>query len=162
MSPVAAAKPAASAFPLPLPLLHHDPDIRAQAPCDLNRAVRGTAVDDDHLVQPVRQSGKHVRQVLGLVQRGDDHAHPDRPNRNRGFHATGDATTGRATQKGVAARTLEDGCVCGYEASLRRCASGSPSSFFSVLFSIWRIRSRVTPNARPTSSSVRAFWPFSP
>ena len=36
-----------------------------------------------------------------------------------------------------------------YEASLRRCASGSPSSFFSVLFSIWRIRSRVTPNARP-------------
>ncbi len=49
-----------------------------------------------------------------------------------------------------------------YEASLRRCASGSPSSFFSVLFSIWRIRSRVTPNARPTSSSVRALWPFSP
>ena len=31
-----------------------------------------------------------------------------------------------------------------YEASLRRWASGSPSSFFSVLFSIWRIRSRVT------------------
>ena len=27
------------------------------------------------------------------------------------------------------------------------CASGNPSSFFSVLFSIWRIRSRVTPNA---------------
>ncbi len=49
-----------------------------------------------------------------------------------------------------------------YEASLRRCASGSPSSFFSVLFSICRIRSRVTPNARPTSSSVRAFWPRSP
>ena len=49
-----------------------------------------------------------------------------------------------------------------YEASLRRCASGSPSSFFSVLFSIWRIRSRVTPNARPTSSSVRAFWPAQP
>ena len=49
-----------------------------------------------------------------------------------------------------------------YEASLRRCASGSPSSFFSVLFSICRIRSRVTPKARPTSSSVRAFWPRSP
>jgi hypothetical protein len=49
-----------------------------------------------------------------------------------------------------------------YEASLSRCASGSPSSFFSVLFSIWRIRSRVTPNARPTSSSVRALWPRSP
>ena len=49
-----------------------------------------------------------------------------------------------------------------YDASLRRCASGSPSSFFSVLFSIWRMRSRVTPNARPTSSSVRALWPRSP
>ncbi len=49
-----------------------------------------------------------------------------------------------------------------HEASLSLCASGSPSSFFSVLFSIWRMRSRVTPNARPTSSSVRALWPFSP
>ena len=52
-----------------------------------------------------------------------------------------------------------------HEASLsvpQRCASGRPSSFFSVLFSIWRMRSRVTPNARPTSSSVRAWWPLSP
>ncbi len=49
-----------------------------------------------------------------------------------------------------------------YEASLRRWASGSPSSFFSVLFSIWRMRSRVTPKARPTSSSVRALLPRSP
>ena len=49
-----------------------------------------------------------------------------------------------------------------HEASLRRCASGSPSSFFSVLFSIWRMRSRVTPNARPTSSSVRALCPVRP
>jgi hypothetical protein len=49
-----------------------------------------------------------------------------------------------------------------YDASFSRCASGSASSFFSVLFSIWRIRSRVTPKARPTSSSVRAFWPLRP
>ena len=49
-----------------------------------------------------------------------------------------------------------------HEASLSRCASGRPSSFFSVLFSIWRMRSRVTPNARPTSSSVRALLPLSP
>ncbi len=33
-------------------------------------------------------------------------------------------------------------------------ASGRVSSFFSVLFSIWRMRSRVTPKAWPTSSSV--------
>ena len=41
-----------------------------------------------------------------------------------------------------------------YDASRSRCASGSASSFFSVWFSIWRMRSRVTLNARPTSSSV--------
>ena len=34
-----------------------------------------------------------------------------------------------------------------YTQSLRLCASGSDSSFLSVLFSIWRIRSRVTPKA---------------
>ena len=45
---------------------------------------------------------------------------------------------------------------------LSACASGRPSSFFSVLFSIWRIRSRVTPNARPTSSSVHGCVPERP
>ena len=39
---------------------------------------------------------------------------------------------------------------------------GHPRTLERVLDSIWRIRSRVTPNARPTSSSVRALWPFSP
>ena len=42
----------------------------------------------------------------------------------------------------------------GYAEFRRPWASGSVSSFFSVLFSIWRIRSRVTPKAWPTSSSV--------
>ena len=42
------------------------------------------------------------------------------------------------------------------------CASGSCLSFFSVLFSIWRTRSRVTPKARPTSSSVSGSCPRSP
>ena len=41
-------------------------------------------------------------------------------------------------------------------------ASGSVSSFLSVLFSIWRMRSRVTPKARPTSSSVRGRSPVRP
>ena len=41
-----------------------------------------------------------------------------------------------------------------YVASRSRCASGSDSSFLSVWFSICRMRSRVTLNARPTSSSV--------
>ena len=46
--------------------------------------------------------------------------------------------------------------------SLSPCASGSDSSFFSVLFSIWRIRSRVTPKALPTSSSVHGWEPSRP
>ena len=41
------------------------------------------------------------------------------------------------------------------EASRSCWASGSVCSFFSVRFSIWRTRSRVMLNARPTSSSVR-------
>jgi hypothetical protein len=49
-----------------------------------------------------------------------------------------------------------------YASSRSRCASGSCFSFFSVLFSIWRIRSRVTPNARPTSSRVSGSCPRNP
>ncbi len=41
-------------------------------------------------------------------------------------------------------------------------ASASDCSFFSDWFSIWRIRSRVTLNVRPTSSSVRGCSPPSP
>ena len=52
--------------------------------------------------------------------------------------------------------------VAPYEASRKRRASGSIWSFLSVLFSIWRTRSRVTPKARPTSSSVRGSWLTSP
>ncbi len=39
--------------------------------------------------------------------------------------------------------------------SLRRCASGSDASLLSVVFSICRTHSRVTPKVRPTSSRVR-------
>ena len=42
------------------------------------------------------------------------------------------------------------------------CASASDCSFFSDWFSIWRIRSRVTLNVRPTSSSVRGCSPPRP
>ena len=46
--------------------------------------------------------------------------------------------------------------------SLTLAASASARSFFRLWCSIWRIRSRVTLNARPTSSSVRGCWPSSP
>ena len=49
-----------------------------------------------------------------------------------------------------------------YATSRRICASASARSFFSVWFSIWRMRSRVTLNVRPTSSSVRGCWPSRP
>ena len=49
-----------------------------------------------------------------------------------------------------------------YTQSLSPWASGSDSSFLSVLFSIWRMRSRVTPNACPTSSSVHGCAPSRP
>ena len=42
------------------------------------------------------------------------------------------------------------------------CASPSCCSFFRLWFSIWRIRSRVTLNVRPTSSRVRGCSPPSP
>ena len=50
----------------------------------------------------------------------------------------------------------------GYATSRSFCASASVCSFFSDWFSICRIRSRVTLNVRPTSSSVRGCSPPSP
>ena len=49
-----------------------------------------------------------------------------------------------------------------YDASRSCCASGSVCSFFNVRFSIWRTRSRVMLNARPTSSNVRGRPPTIP
>ena len=49
-----------------------------------------------------------------------------------------------------------------YATSRSFCASARLCSFFSDWFSIWRIRSRVTLNVRPTSSSVRGCSPPSP
>jgi hypothetical protein len=46
--------------------------------------------------------------------------------------------------------------------SLSFCDSASACSFFRLWFSIWRTRSRVTLNVRPTSSSVRGCCPSSP
>src|SRR6266487_1986034 len=53
-------------------------------------------------------------------------------------------------------------CSRCYATSLRATESASARSFFRLWFSIWRIRSRVTLNARPTSSSVQGCSPFSP
>jgi len=49
-----------------------------------------------------------------------------------------------------------------YATSLSELVTASARSFFRLWFSIWRIRSRVTLNARPTSSSVRGCSPSSP
>ena len=49
-----------------------------------------------------------------------------------------------------------------YATSRTLLASANARSFFRLWCSIWRIRSRVTLNVRPTSSSVRGCWPSSP
>ncbi len=49
-----------------------------------------------------------------------------------------------------------------YATSRSFCASARDCSFFSDWFSIWRMRSRVTLNVRPTSSSVRGCSPPKP
>ncbi len=63
--------------------------------------------------------------------------------------------------------TQESGCSRSargpaYATSRTLFASASARSFFRLWCSIWRIRSRVTLNVRPTSSSVRGCWPSSP
>ena len=62
----------------------------------------------------------------------------------------------RAESKG---RRLAAACL-GDVAELLR--SASACSFFRHWFSIWRTRSRVTLNVRPTSSRVRGCWPSRP
>ena len=109
-------------------------------------------------VDPARQRSGVGRELLGQVFEDArapvylDTVEPGQPALLLELRLRGDRLRGPAPRRQDVV----------YEASLRRCASGSPSSFFSVLFSIWRMRSRVTPNARPTSSSVRALCPVRP
>ena len=49
-----------------------------------------------------------------------------------------------------------------YATSRTLLASANARSFFRLWCSIWRMRSRVTLNVRPTSSSVRGCWPSRP
>ncbi len=79
---------------------------------------------------------------------------------------------GRArADAGYPSRVIRDGGLLGglslgdgrvYATSRSFWASASDCSFFSDWFSIWRIRSRVTLNVRPTSSSVRGCSPPRP
>ena len=95
-----------------------------------------------------------------------------RPHRRgRGARPTSGAGTTSSTPASTTTRRKLDRDDRGLRAraALRRqvasrsiCASGRRFSFFSVLFSIWRIRSRVTPKVRPTSSSVSGSAPERP
>ena len=60
------------------------------------------------------------------------------------------------------APTTQPEAPSGQATSRSFCASASDCSFFSDWFSIWRMRSRVTLNVRPTSSSVRGCSPPRP
>ncbi len=81
-----------------------------------------------------------------------------------------------STHEGCALRTLFEPCLLDltrlaarggrerprYATSRSFCESARARSFFRPWFSICRIRSRVTWNARPTSSSVHGCSPFRP
>ena len=166
-----AATFAAGLYPPPAwTLIHFVPGFLLAGPGPIVRGLRFSAVqehghpEDEHVylwflaVDPGQQRGGIGRALLARVYEDADgtrlsrHVQPGQRALLRQQRLRGDRQGRRSPWR--------DDVV--YEASLRRCASGSPSSFFSVLFSIWRIRSRVTPNARPTSSSVRALFPLSP
>ena len=72
MSPVAAANPQARALPLPQRFWVTIRTPGAQPTGGGDGVVDGVPVDDDDLVQPVRQLREDMRQVAGLVQSGND------------------------------------------------------------------------------------------
>ena len=74
MSPVAAAKPVCSAAPLPWRSSITTFASRVQLLDDVDGAVGRAAVDDHELVDQVGKRGQDVAEVVGLVQRRDDHA----------------------------------------------------------------------------------------
>ena len=66
-------EPAGQGVSLAAAVLGDDPDPRAQPTGGGDGVVDGVPVDNDDLVQPVRQLGEDMRQVAGLVQSGNDH-----------------------------------------------------------------------------------------
>ena len=145
----------ASSSPAPLPIVR---GLRVSAvqdgghPQERHVFLWFLAVDPDHQRRGIGPGAASPGVRGRPCPRLPGHRQPRQPPLLRELRLRGDR------QRRAAAR----GSDVVHEASLRRWASGSPSSFFSVLFSIWRIRSRVTPKARPTSSSVRALWPVRP
>src|SRR5580704_15378250 len=66
-------EPAGQGVALAGAVLRHDPDVWAQPTGGGHRVVNRVPVDDDDLVQAGWQFGEDMRQVTGLVERGDDH-----------------------------------------------------------------------------------------
>ncbi len=123
--------------------------------CDLGearRAVDGDCSPDDRRHRsPRRGDRRHrpARVAHGLRLRPADGRRPrarQRPPRAR---------PDGARHRRPAARVNQQQSRSGW-------ASGRLSSFFRVEFSIWRMRSRVTPKVRPTSSSVQGGAPSRP
>jgi len=72
----AGGEPAGERVALALAGLAHHVHVGAKPAGHLHGAVDGVAVDQDDLVDVARQAREHVRQVAGLVQGRNDHAHP--------------------------------------------------------------------------------------
>ena len=152
------------------------------ADLDLERPTRTSACGAARRARAARRPGSSCRASRATAGRGGRSARARRARRRRrAARARPPAPSAAGARRGCAAAGRSaDGRRRGrrrpsrarrirfapsanrYTQSLRPCASGSDSSFFSVLFSIWRIRSRVTPNAWPTSSSVHGCAPSRP
>ena len=121
-----------------------------ERPCPPRHELRGPAGAADMARHPLA-SGDDVRGVTGVRAHGRD------------GDELGELVAERVGRRhGRAVYAERAGRRADYATSLTRCASASARSFFRPWCSIWRMRSRVTLNARPTSSSVRGCWPSSP
>ena len=141
------------------------------------RSRRRRPVRQPDLVEPIRDGligdGRTCTRRSASSWRASRPGRPSTRRRSRSTNRVGVAVqdaAAAARRARPSARETDAGPVRGPSArrsaatatSRSFCASARLWSFFSDWFSIWRMRSRVTLNVRPTSSSVRGCSPPRP
>ncbi len=143
----------------------HPADLGQRRPDHPDRA-RPRRASADPRKPPGRDRGRRAlapaRRSRPLRRRAQRVRRNDRAPRVRSRPDAADAEARARTRRRDRLAPAERADAPAQASSRSPCASGSCLSFFSVLFSIWRTRSRVTPKARPTSSSVSGSCPRSP
>ena len=149
-----------------------DPEARRPPRADLARVRRRRRLPGEvgDPGRPLRRRGPRPggdRALLGGRQpHGRRARHAARGRRDAHDHGHERQRVGlrprAAARAGAVARRAALGPTTPQATSRSFCASARDCSFLSDWFSIWRMRSRVTLNVRPTSSSVRGCSPPSP